>query len=92
MRKFTPYNKKTTSKLIWLFCTLDRIRTCGLLIRSQLLYPAELRGHYIAKISTFQQGKITLIHRFIPSSVRKFYHEYTNENQYLLHPYQTSDE
>ena len=28
-------------------CTLDRIRTCGLLIRSQLLYPAELRGHFI---------------------------------------------
>lgn len=27
--------------------TLGRIRTCDLLIRSQLLYPAELRGHVV---------------------------------------------
>ena len=44
MRKFTPSNKEATYVAS---CTLDRIRTCGLLIRSQLLYPAELRGHCI---------------------------------------------
>ena len=53
-------------------CTLDRIRTCGLLIRSQLLYPAELRGHYTDKILIFQQGKITLINRFLLAVIVNF--------------------
>ena len=32
--------------------TPGRIRTCDLLIRSQLLYPAELRGHWGLTVST----------------------------------------
>lgn len=29
------------------FCDRDRIQTCNRLIRSQLLYSVELRGHYL---------------------------------------------
>ena len=40
------YNKKTPLMKRGLkHCTLERIRTSGLRIRSPLLYPAELRGH-----------------------------------------------
>ena len=28
------------------FCGLDRIQTCNLLIRSQMLYSVELRNHF----------------------------------------------
>ena len=38
------------------FSDPDRIQTCNLLIRSQMLYSVELRGHFEgAKVENFQE-------------------------------------
>ena len=37
------YKNKKALQMQGLFCDRDRIRTCDLLLRRQLLYPAELR-------------------------------------------------
>ena len=41
-----------------MICDPDRIRTCDLLIRSELLYPAELRGQidYLVIIPKAESG------------------------------------
>ena len=41
----TQENTKKTIFSDSLFCDRDRIQTCNRLIRSQLLYSVELRGH-----------------------------------------------
>ena len=38
------YKKRPSSQIVFL-CDRDRIQTCNRLIRSQLLYSVELRGH-----------------------------------------------
>ncbi len=40
-QKSQSFDKQKTD---FLFCDPDTIRTCDLLLRRQLLYPAELRG------------------------------------------------
>ena len=39
-------NKKKEHSFECSFCDSDRIQTCNLLIRSQVLYSVELRNHY----------------------------------------------
>ena len=43
--RLTQENTKKTIFSDSLFCDRDRIQTCNRLIRSQLLYSVELRGH-----------------------------------------------
>ncbi len=42
-------NKKKEHSLEYSFCDSDRIQTCNLLIRSQVLYSVELRNHYYGR-------------------------------------------
>ena len=46
----------TTTLVVVIICNgaPDRIRTYGLLIRSQALYPTELRAHYVAEEEGFE--------------------------------------
>ena len=42
-------NKKKEHSFECSFCDSDRIQTCNLLIRSQVLYSVELRNHYYGR-------------------------------------------
>lgn len=42
-------DKKKEHSLEYSFCDSDRIQTCNLLIRSQVLYSVELRNHYYGR-------------------------------------------
>ena len=42
-------NKKKEHSFEYSFCDSDRIQTCNLLIRSQVLYSVELRNHYYGR-------------------------------------------
>ena len=44
------YKYKKEHQFDALFCDSDRIQTCNLLIRSQMLYSVELRSRYAAKL------------------------------------------
>ena len=43
IKKATNSTKNIYYKSLFLLCTPDKIRTCNRLIRSQVLYPVELR-------------------------------------------------
>ena len=45
----TSKDKKKEHSLEYSFCDSDRIQTCNLLIRSQVLYSVELRNHYYGR-------------------------------------------
>ena len=49
------------------FCDRDRIQTCNRLIRSQLLYSVELRGHFVNSIS--DRDRIQTCNRLIRSQL-----------------------
>ena len=48
-------------------CDRDRIQTCNRLIRSQLLYSVELRGHFVNSIS--DRDRIQTCNRLIRSQL-----------------------
>ena len=45
LSKDAAYTKKKEHSVEYSFCDSDRIQTCNLLIRSQVLYSVELRNH-----------------------------------------------
>ena len=49
LSKDAAYTKKKEHSVEYSFCDSDRIQTCNLLIRSQVLYSVELRNHYYGR-------------------------------------------